>query len=295
MSTLKTTGMIVYGANTIECTSVTYNPGVQSQSDPMDGFAQSAAVNHFQATPTISFECARVKSALNFLGLLANPITSSQIQVYYQTLADEGVRAGLTSHTRLTVAKGILVIDSIRASQGATATLSGTIYPISSNGTTDPVTRIDNASLPTYTPGSSVETLGACSINGTSLNGVTEFSLEFGNEVFSEFSNGLHYPIYSCIMSSTPIINVSSYDVQGLNTLLGQKGLKLSGSTNTNFILTTTVNGITNTTTSVTFTARDGMVAPNQVAGSQGQVITVGATLTLASLREFNALTVTLA
>lgn len=269
---LTTNGFLKIGSVVINCHSCNYNPGQTSTPAAAAGDVLPHSHSFLQAEPTFSFSTYEIDKALTATGLLATSNTLAE--VYFQHTAQQGVRN--STHTLLTVAKGMFVPVSITASQGGLAEMSFELHAVSTDGTTNPVTQNVAASLPAYAPILAKDTLGPVSVNGTQITGVQSWSLTFNGDVQKNTSDGNVYPVVASLLSQAPTLTVTTNNViqaqtLAINTLCDEVVFQLLEA------------ACTIDDPSHTFTAATSLIRYSGRTGSQGQVTSADLTLDLSA------------
>jgi hypothetical protein len=235
------------------------------------------------AQPVASFTSKDVLGCLDAFGAQDNSITTNPIVVYLQGCTSEGVRAS-SGNTTYAIAKGMLVIDQIPVSQGAIGTITGTIYAISADGATSPyVVTEGSESLAANTAVAEVASLGTVTINGTALNDVIGWTVNFNNQVQTVTSNGRNFPTFSNLIRHAPTIEIQTMDAGQLRTLGTSKAAKLNGTTGLVLTLKTSTSGIMTATVGNTLTIKNGLFYAASRPSGQGSLTTASLTVVAAT------------
>lgn len=166
--------------------------------------------------PTATFTTRALATALGAVGLTGAAI-SSNVVFFFQKTTEGGIRAGATSHFKVTVAAGIVVPVSIRASQDGPAEMTYQVYGISSDGTTHPFAYADSQSLSGSPDSAEAFTVGPVSINGALIQ-PQSIEVDFGADVRFNSHSGYPYPTRVHIDRIAPSARVVTQDAGDLDT-----------------------------------------------------------------------------
>lgn len=277
-----TIGAVKYGSTVFHVTNLDMNPSQEVTPINVDGVFAPVGYALLQAKPMATFTVVDLATTLSTLSLEINSITSDNMTLYCQNLLNEGIRSAGSTHTSYGITAGALVINTISATQGGIASAHCSLYASSSDGITSPWTVTENGvALPAETNLASIYSLGTTSLNGTSLEGITSWTINLNNQVQQQLTDGNLYPQWSALMSHAPTITVNSADPGSVRTLIGNSGLNLASG---GLVLTLyeTTNGVITTSVGNTLTAALGMATCNTRSNSQGQLSTSGFTVATA-------------
>lgn len=282
MPYMLTNGFIVYGSSVIFCDAISesHNPVISTLQH--SGFTTNTGINAIGFKPVMKFSSRDVAGVMAAIGLGANPVTGHSVVAYKQNLANEGIR-GSGTHSKTTISNGLLVIDSFGVNKESAATVSGTIYPYSSDGITDPMAIVEGSvSLPSVTPFSNSLHLGSVSLNGTSLSSIRGWNLSISNSVISEITNGAYYPTFADLESQEFKFSVNTLDPASINTLIGQKALA-GASGGLALTLNSTASGVITNTAAMTFSAALGLGTVGEKDYQQGSILSTSFTFDVIS------------
>jgi hypothetical protein len=265
-----TNGFMFYGTEQIDSGNVEYNPNQMKVQVPNNGSASMPTGAILQCKPTYNFTCTNPSQALSFLSLQASPITLYPVTTYFQATTPEGIRA--STHTQHTVSAGLVVLNTLSVRQGVIAQLTGTVYPVSISGDSAPAAIVDNASLPGLNRQAEVDHLGSVVFNGTTLNYVVGYDINFNTVVDFEPSSGQKFPTYATVISHNPEVTISLLDPRQAVSLVGQTGCKISSTTTLG--LNRTSNRIATGTAVETFHIHEGLATLQAVPAQQGSIVT---------------------
>jgi len=199
--------------------------GIQKAKNFHDGSVDPRYVATLARRSTIEFSTKAVAVALGVTGARGAAISSSATLFFYKN-ADDGERAGASSHLKMVVGSGLIVPRRLSANQDGEAELTCEIIPISSDGSTDPITITDSQSLAGTPDADEKFTIGPASVNGTDLD-PQSIEVDFGIEVITRSHSGFYLPVQGSIRTIAPTIRVSTADVSKVTTI-GLSGLAQS-------------------------------------------------------------------
>lgn len=135
--------------------------------------------------PTITFQTSKI----NLLAAAA-AISASPVILYFRAFADDGgMGAG---YITLTIAKGLIVPETLAAKAKEKALLSCKIFPVSSDG--DAAAIAVGSTGATLTATADIWTVGGATV-GTALSGVQDVEVQWGyNVVTNAGENGKVFP-----------------------------------------------------------------------------------------------------
>ncbi len=278
---LSSNGLITIGLNTINCDSITYDPARQTSRVDSSGDLSSHSVKLFQANPVFRFTSKDVPLVISLTGTTAASVTS--VDVFFQNLDPQGIRS--SSHTKMSSSTCFLVIESVSAAQGGFATVTAALYPVATDGLTDPVTKSTD-SLPSYSAlDSQIRTLGSCTINSTDLTGVTSWNIQFNPTVQPNISDGSIFADQYSLLSQMAMATITSQNPTQANSLKVGTTNDVSVLTSAVLNLRGTSSGITNTE-DTTFTLADGLLTNSVQTSNQGTLLSVDYQIEVAGGRD---------
>lgn len=283
LASVNTNGFLKFGSTIIHTTSSDLNPGQSVSEIGVDGYLTATGQVITSVKPVATFTSNDLATVLGAVDFEDNSITSNHITLYSQNSTLEGARND-TGWTSYAATRGMIVLNSIEAPQGGIATVTGTIYPCSTDGFTDAWAVTEGTvTPPSNTPLTNVYSMGTVSLNGTAITGVTAFSVNFGNNCYIPNSDGDLIPTFSSLLESKSSVSVRSFNPGQLRALLGGAGLNLNGTTGLALTFRTTVNGILTATIGNTLTITNGMATMINRTNQQGSVTTSGFNVAIAN------------
>lgn len=229
------------------------------------------------ASPRITLT-APWRAAYDVLGLGINVLTT--VDVYLAKFASL-TRASGNVHTKWalsTSCSAAALITGASVNQDGILMAEVEVLPLSSVGTDYPLTRTDNNALPSLASQPILHTLGPVSINGTVVPGLESASLDLGQRLQSERTDGALYPILAARMDAAPRISATHRDPVTMYAQLGSMlGANITSNVVAYFRPYSATDGVVSTgATSVSITVASGRVVPLEITDSQGAVSTLG-------------------
>ena len=186
-----------------------------------DGSVDPTYVAVMSQVPKVRFTSTALATILGACGISGAIIDSDAtypgLECWFQKMAEGGVRASGASHLKLTVNEGILVPITIRAGMDEPASID-LEATCSYDGSNDPIVIADSQSLSGSPAVGELFTVGPVKINGTTLEGIQDATIDLGIQVLAQRGDGQVWPTYVAIMSRRPSIRVRTTDVVSLDT-----------------------------------------------------------------------------
>jgi len=194
------------------------NPNLEQMIVGGSGAPSPAFVGVGQIRPELNLVTTEIKTALANCGGITGAALSSDA-FYFQKMLEAGLRAGTLAHIKVTAATGMIIPVSINAVQGRPATLNYLVIMTSADGSASPIVIAGSQSLEAgQDVTDEVYTMGPISINGTALEGLTSWTLNFGNVPWVNTADGHVYPTEVGIRGQAPTIIARSRDVEAFET-----------------------------------------------------------------------------
>jgi len=146
------------------------------------------------------------------------------------------------SHESLTIATGLVVPRQLSVQQGQPAKLTFEIFGINAAGTTDPVVVSQTATLASNNGIGELFKLAKVMVNGIELEGVQEWTLDFGISVKVVKGSGALYPQLVYIEERKPKFTFKVND-DGAIAQIGLTGLPQSSTDSVIYLRKMTANG----------------------------------------------------
>lgn len=222
--------------------------------------------------PRLSFKTTAIATLLGVVGITPVSI-SANVVFYYQQTQPNGTRLTGSVHRSATIAAGMVVLRKISAAQGGKAMMEVDVIPLSSDGTTDPITFASAIALPTLTGTAEMFTLGPLKINNVMTDGVQSMDFDLGIREQVMSHAGLVYPVRAHAEQRLPSFRWKHADASLLSTL-GLTGLPAvpgAGSECQAFLRKMTAQStrvIAATAQHIAFTFKKGIWKYTQIGGS---------------------------
>ena len=170
--------------------------------------------------PEISWTTPHIAAALGTVGIsgLAIPASAQDFEAYFRKGTEGGVRAGATSHLKVTAAEGLIVPVSIRAGLVPPAQLAMSMA-VTYNGTLEPIVYLASQNLAGTPTGISQSFVaGKVKFDSTQIDGVQDISINFGLGLDVISHMGEVWPRYVGIGTRRPSIAIRLKDPSVLST-----------------------------------------------------------------------------
>lgn len=249
--------------------SLGLNPGLAQILSSGSGAVDPTFVSIGEIRPEIPFDTTAIKTALANIGGIDGAALNSDI-FFFQQMAAGGKLGGALKHTKVTAASGIIVPTQVNARQGGEATIGYRAVPISADGSASPLAVAADQSLEANQDlVSEVYTLGPVEINGSALDGVESFTLDFGINLEIVTMNGHVYPTFVAIQSRAPFFTIQTFDVDTFETWL-LDGIAQNDTDSTIQLLDQQAGGARGSTP-IVFTIDAGMAHFENLTGRHGE------------------------
>lgn len=178
-----------------------------------DGGADAGFSALSGAAPVMEFTTHDVAAAITALGLLGSDLDdlSGGLKMQFRQQGPVGAESGTVHHT-ITAAAGVAYPTTLTVAQGQLAAISYRIVPVSSDGSTLPVTRTAATLTALSALFSAGYTIGAVKLGGTAIASPVSATLDFGISHVADVDSGLPYPQFVALESRTPTLTVEHRD-----------------------------------------------------------------------------------
>jgi hypothetical protein len=247
------------------------NPNIEQMINAGSGAADPTFIGVGQSQPELTFDTTAIKTALAGCGGITGAPLSSDV-FFFQKMEDGGTRAGALSHKKVTAALGMIIPVSIRAARAQRAIINYRVIMISADGTASPIVITDSQSLEVdQGVADEVYTMGAVNINGSELEQVDEWSIDFGIAPDINFGSGHVYPTAVGVMNRQPRITVTTFDVDAFDSWDIEGDAQ--GETDSTVELLDQLAGGVRGSSPITFAVDAGMVHFDSLGGNQGEKV----------------------
>jgi len=250
--------------------SWTPSTGIEEILESGDGSLFDTFVADGMVAPTLEFTTTEIKTALDAMTLKGADV-SSNCDIYLQEYAQGGTRKSSTDHGRLRFTGGMVVPLQLTVQhKGGPATLTCRVVAESADGTTAPLTYTASQTY-SITPNiSQVFLTGPVKPNGSAINGVQGFTIDFGNDPQQESGDGEAYPTFTWNERHSPRITVQCLSTVLLSTF-GVPGTAQGATDSVVFMRKVSEGGLRVadiTAEHLSFTMDDGMIKVESITGS---------------------------
>ena len=255
-----------------------FSPGLIELALNGSGKVDVGFVAALGAAPELAFSTTAISTALATFLTGANPlngiaITGSNFLFYYEKITNRGTRTAGSNHVKATVAEGMVIPISIDASHYGVASAAYRVICCSADGTTAPIAFAASQALDGgIANASEMFTLGPVAINGTTLDGVSSVSINFGNNAEVTGGDGNPYPEFCAITTRRPSISISTNNLDDFVSW-GLIGAAQGASDSVITLAAVTNDGTLTGSGDKTFTIDAGRIAYRDIAGSDGSAI----------------------
>lgn len=193
-----------------------------------DGAADATFSSIAKRASEIGFSTAKVATALSKGGVsgfaIASDGTNPGIDFYLQQHQQGGTRKTGSDHIKATLATGILVPQSLQASNDDMATMEFLAVGIY-DGTNEPISYTLGEDLPADTiDANQLFYAGPVQLNGTTIEGVQSFNLDFGVNLNRVGGDGVPFDKFVNIAYREPVIRITTHDVENALSVIGENG-----------------------------------------------------------------------
>jgi len=160
--------------------------------------------------PIFDFTSGDIKVILADLTSQIAKVISSDFYIWFQKMAEGGLRTAGATHTKGTIVEGMLIPVTLSLADGASAALSCQVILTSADGTTTPLTLTGSQALVASAGAGAGWTLGAVTLNGSTLEGVESVTINFGISPMTLGGSGTPYPTFTAVSKMDPTITITA-------------------------------------------------------------------------------------
>jgi hypothetical protein len=193
--------------------SSTLSPNLQMALLGASGTAYKTFVAVQRIAPIFDFTSGDIKAILAKLTSQIALAIDGDFLIWFQKMAEGGIRSAGSTHTKGTVVKGIMIPLTLSLRDGAPAVITCQVIMVSADGSTSPLTLAGSQALVAAAGAAACWTLGEVSINGTVLEGVEEVSINFGVQPVAMGNSGMVYPTFSGVQMVDPSISITAASI----------------------------------------------------------------------------------
>ncbi len=223
-----------------------------------------------RSSPQFDFTTTQVKTALAGLGGIDGlGIAASNGMIFFSKTADGGLRAAGIVNGKGTIVVGWIFPMRITATL-TSCEISYQVVMLSADGTTAPIAFVYNVALDAGSaPAAEAYVLGAVSINGSAVDGLTDVDIDFGFN--PSVIGGTQYPTACGAAKRNPKITVRSTDMS-LFEAVGPTGVA-QGASNSTINLDDMTEGSIRGSTPIVFTLDEGHIGVDSISGPDGELL----------------------
>ncbi|HZZ28471.1 MAG TPA: hypothetical protein VFE46_10760 [Pirellulales bacterium] len=170
-------------------------------------------VGNMRQMPEKRFETTQLVTVLGAAGMTIGDWSANATNLYYRKVTPFGTRdaLGATTGQRLQASIAGVMIHRVSARQGGLASADCCVY-IPYDGTNAPIASSSGVAV-SGTPSSTEQfTLGPVFINGSQVFGITDWTIDFGQQVIQTISDGELYPTFIAIGDLKPVVTFRGLD-----------------------------------------------------------------------------------
>jgi hypothetical protein len=194
--------------------SMRVDPAIAQEVRGADGLVQQSFVAIMSQSPVVETTSLALKKVLDAMGLMGT-VLPGPVTFAFQAITQGGQRTAGSTHIDLTVNEGMLVLQSISASQGQIAQV--VFQTVASyDGSNEPIVIAGSQALIGSPAVTEVFTVGPANINGVLLEGIQSIDVQFGIEIISMMSAGDIWPTFLATGQIKPIITIRTTDPDAL-------------------------------------------------------------------------------
>lgn len=217
----------------------------------------------------VALGCLGVDDLFAITGLRGAAVTNV---VWWAVVRGAAAKSGSSVHTKFTAATAFVAPGAITCEHAGNAAMSAIVTPYKSDGT-NPIAVATNQALSDTTGNGATKlfTLGSLEVNGTTIGGLTSFSMEFGVSTSSVMNDSAIHPKEVVCESASPVLRFSTTDIETAANLVGA-GVALSSLT---FYLRKRSGAgfvADGTAEHIKFEAENGVVVPDGMSGDRMRV-----------------------
>lgn len=214
---------------------VGFSLGLRTVVEAGDGNLFASFGSLVAGAPTARFTTLDLKTVLDEIPLMAGmPILSDGthpgVELYSRKRAQGGGNSTSSDAHKVTIANGLAVVRSIRASHQGQAEIAVEVIARKESSTA-PVVFDEASALPASSPGASVVwTLGPVDLDGTTIDGLESVEIDTGLQILSEAKDSDVYPTFVSIVEQRPTVRLRGCHID-VTTTLTEDGLYKAAST----------------------------------------------------------------
>ena len=179
--------------------------------------------------PGADFSSVCIAACLSEVGIaglnIGDLATGLELFAYKHDVAG---RASGAVHRKYSVADGLLIPRRVTCDNQGDAQVFYEVFPISANGTTEPLIITDTSAVVAAEDDAQRHTIGKTTISGILLGDITSWELDFGIKVQAQATDSDIYDTIVTIMEVKPVLTLKGVDIEWLKStnipLAGKSG-----------------------------------------------------------------------
>lgn len=241
--------------------------------DPADGLPDPQYIALERRETRMSGTTSRL-SVLGEIGIsglvIDGAIPGAAVTTYLQEYQLGGARKSGSAHTSLVFGDGIIIPTTLTIPETGHATLGFEMLPISTDGTTDPITKTGSQALSGTAGTDELFRLAKFMLNGSQVAGLISATVNFGIELTVQYGDGGIYPTFVAIEKRMPFVDLVFRDKAAL-TAAGFDGVAQGATDSILYLRKVSEGGKTvadNTGEHISFTFDEGRFQVDDIGGS---------------------------
>lgn len=229
---------VAIGAATVirQITNVALDPAVQEMLVSGSGRIDPEHASVASQIPMMRFTTTAIKTAIDAAGVSGLKIDqtndTNQMIFQFQRRAQGGTFDTGSSHTKLTIKRGLLKPVTVNASQGDTpATIEYELVCLYDGANAPVIIETDQALVDKSPAISDVWTVGPWWVNAALVDGIQDFTMNFGINHNAPLGSGEVWSQLAYIQSRAASMTCTSLDTSPIVSAVGLLGIARSGST----------------------------------------------------------------
>lgn len=189
----------------------TYNSNIQDYTDPgADGNVFPRYITGQSTDPGIELKSAKLTELLSSIGLGVFDLNGTNtLDLFFAKASSlgEGLASG-SVHTKSTVSYGLIYPMSIQVGEDPPGEMSIMVSPVSNDGATNPVSLTNSVALPTPAAFDEGYVVGPLTLNGTVIDGVKSYRIDFGANVVKRRADGSIHNVFINLFNFRPTVAI---------------------------------------------------------------------------------------
>ena len=210
--------MVANGTTVPQIVDYSLDPRIEKFSNRAGGSPDVSFVANRQSIPLVSFTTTAVKSILDLIGSLGVVAVGATVDLYLHQLAHGGSRTAGSTHLKLTVNDGLIVLRRISARHNQEATAQVDVIA-TYDGTNNPFTYTAAQALPASSLVAAEKFTAGDFKLGITLYDVQGIEIDTGIKEFVAGKSGEPYARFAAMMDREITITVDTLDATLITTV----------------------------------------------------------------------------